>query len=669
MRKTCMYGLGLAVGIFAAACSDENDPNQGINGEGIVFTSSVGSRATDTSFEAGDQIGISMIADGSTVASNVQYQTADGTGFSSASPVTYGMSGASQSVDFSGVYPYVASSVADNVYSFSLSAEEGAPLTRNDVMYAFTSDIAVGTKNVPLTFTHKLVKVVMQLKDAAGNPVSDAALTINNQQLAGTLNLSDGTVAATDAPTSTLPFAANASVSGEYQTIVMPSEAVQGRCISITRGEMTYSSPVDMYEFETGKKLTFTATLNEDGTLEAGDPVSIVPNITDWTAERVEQGWILSGEVNVLGKTARQLAANVSLSGTGVNIGDFQGSLNADDVYSLSYSRGNEESASALPEAKIIIAPRGGGIGKGYTLPAGQASGRLLVPVGENVSGIFVSAEGEGITLTDVTVYTTADILLPVLLWEGNATANAQWPNDITNFTISEENRSALAPGAVLRIYGNISNPDDFEIKFNFYKDNSYQTDGPGICDRYNYENHDDYISVPLWAAVIEAIEKNDYVVGLVGKNCSVTRIELLPASAGSTAGSDLLWKGSSMAMYSEWSFINFWLPSDVAVGSTIRISFNQLGTEGKISGAVLTWNNAAGKNDQDVILPLTNFASDATYVDYTLDEPLLQTLQEKGLIGGNTPIAVMGGTGPDGDGAYCGVVVTQVELLNPSGE
>ena len=99
-------------------------------------------------------------------------------------------------------------------------------------------------------------------------------------------------------------------------------------------------------------------------------------------------------------------------------------------------------------------------------------------------------------------------------------------------------------------------------------------------------------------------------------------------------------------------------------MGSTIRISFQPLDNGGKVSGAVLTWNNEKGKNDQNVVLPLQTFDAGATYVDYNVDESLYQTLVENGLIGGNTPVAVMGGTGSDGDGAYCGVVITQVELI-----
>ena len=90
MRKTILFGLAAAM--LATACSEEDDLRQGIAGEGITFTSSVMSRATDTSFEPRDAIGISMYADEAlTSAVNVQYVTEDGSAFTSQNPVTWGL--------------------------------------------------------------------------------------------------------------------------------------------------------------------------------------------------------------------------------------------------------------------------------------------------------------------------------------------------------------------------------------------------------------------------------------------------------------------------------------------------------------------------------------------------------------------------------------------------
>ena len=141
-----MLGFGLAAVALLAACSDEDEFNKGSNAEGITFTSSVSTRATDTSFSPDDQIGISMAVEGNIVAANALYKTEDATNFTSDSPLTYGSASGAASVGFFGVYPYSAN-VSGGVYSFTLSADAGTPLTNNDIMYANTPGIQVNTRN------------------------------------------------------------------------------------------------------------------------------------------------------------------------------------------------------------------------------------------------------------------------------------------------------------------------------------------------------------------------------------------------------------------------------------------------------------------------------------------------------------------------------------------
>lgn len=292
MKKTILFGLTAAM--LATACSEEDDLRQGIAGEGITFTSSVMSRATDTSFEPRDTIGVSMYTESGFVgnATNVQYTTADGSGFTSTNPMTWGAAGSAETVDFKGVYPYKAGAVADGIYSFTLATGKGASLSDNDVMYSSMTNVAVGAKNVNLTFKHKLVKVVMQVYDQNRKPLPDATVKINNQQTSGTLDLADGTVTSTGDANATLNFASNPEVKGEYQTIVMPSAATQGRVITITYNNVDYPCPVDMYAFDSGKKVIFSATLNPDGTVSPGETAIVSADVKDWEKEKVTSGWI-----------------------------------------------------------------------------------------------------------------------------------------------------------------------------------------------------------------------------------------------------------------------------------------------------------------------------------------------------------------------------------------
>lgn len=454
MKKTILFGLAAAM--LATACSEEDDLRQGIAGEGITFTSSVMSRATDTRFEPEDAIGVSMYADEAlTSAVNVQYVTEDGSAFTSQNPVTWGMAGGAATADFVGVYPYKADAVANGIYNITLSTEKGASLSKNDVMYAKNTS-GVGEKNVNLNFSHKLVKVVMQIYDENGNGISGAQVKINNQQTTGTLNLADGTVATTGAADQELQFASNSSITGQYQTIVMPSEAMQGRIITITYNGNDYPCPVDAYVFEIGKRIAFSATINSNGAVSPGQPIQVSADVTKWDDVVIESGWIFGeGEqFEVTGKTAYELATNVALNSTATEIGGFEGILDAKDVYSLEYTI-KEEAADG---AAISIS------GKSYSLPAGKASGTILIAVKENTTGISVSSENTGITLTKVSVYTNESIGLPITLWTGDGSAgngiageegleNAGYRPIMARIKLSDQQLKMLTPGAILRCY------------------------------------------------------------------------------------------------------------------------------------------------------------------------------------------------------------------------
>ncbi len=652
MRKTLMFGLGLATTLLATSCTKEENFNQT---QGIVFSSSISSRATDTSFEGNDKIGISMTPGNIT---NVLYSTENGTSFTSETPITYDMAGNVETVDFTAVYPYKEGSISNSVYSFTLSTDPETPLTENDVMLASSPGISVGSKNVSLNFKHKLVKIVVQLSDANGEPITGAQLKINNQHLAGSLNLSDATVTSTDVADGEMPFAANASISGQYQTIVMPSAPVQGRYIEVIHEEKTYTLPVDNQEFISGKKLTFTATLNAYGTAELGKPITVIPSVSDWEAVKIESGWILTGEISVVGKNAKQLASNIQLnSDEAVVINNFTGTLNEDDIYCISYTRANGSTLSTdITAANITITPAAGGIGKTYTLPAGKAEGKLLIKVDKNTSGISITTTDSGITLSDVTVYTSSDnVTIPITLWEGYATSDTNWPYSITNFTIEENHRETLKVGAKLYIYYTKTNQENgITINFDPYTNGNYGTAGPSIYDGYNGEDCGDYISITVLTPLLEAIQGNNYIVGLTGSNCTLTKILLVPASEDETVSENLLWKGTGPYMYSIWQHLNIWLPKNISVDGTIRVYFNS-SLETTLQGAILTYVGGDNPYDQDVVLPATNISANSTSIDFVIDESIMENLESKAINKNSVSLI---------DNLNSGLVITSVEYI-----
>lgn len=618
MRKTILFGLAAAM--LVTACSEEDDLRQGIAGEGITFTSSVMSRATDTSFDPRDAIGVSMYTESGFVgnATNVQYTTADGRGFTSTNPMTWGAAGSAKTVDFKGVYPYKADAVADGKYSFTLATGEGASLSNNDVMYSSMTDVTVGAKNVELTFKHKLVKVVMQVYDQNRKLLSGATVKINNQQTSGTLNLADGTVTNTGTADATLDFASNPEVEGEYQTIVMPSAATQGRVITITYKNVDYPCPVDMYAFDSGSKMIFSVTLNpESGTASQGTIVNATATVDNWTEQRIESGWIFGpgDSFEVEGKISYQLlTGSVELKAEGTHFGNFGDKrLDATDVYSLKYTR-----TDAANDATIKIS------GKDYTLQKGLTSGTLLIAAGSNTAGIDVSSDATGITLTSVLVYTNKNIGLPITLWTGDGSAgNGTVGDDVDSYpviariTLSEEQQNLFVPGAILRCY--LADGNDAAVLRLGTLQLYYSWRNLGIFD-----DDSNCLTNVLTLAMCDEV-KDDGNIMIFGQNWSniqLDRVELVPASDDEVF-TYLLWchkaeGGNDCNM--DWGDILVNIPTSLKSGDIIRVTYTDA-AEGAYLEAVAGNVDLETTPDAQRMLQKTDVSVGGGSVDFDINE------------------------------------------------
>lgn len=665
MRKTILFGLTAAM--LATACSEEDDLRQGIAGEGITFTSSVMSRATDTSFEPEDSIGVSMYTESSFVgnATNVQYTTTNGTEFTSTNPMTWGAAGSAETVDFKGVYPYKAGAVADGIYSFTLATGEGASLSNNDVMYSSMTGVGVNTKNVNLTFKHKLVKVVMQVYDQNRKLLPGATVKINNQQTSGTLNLADGTVTSTGTADATLDFASNPEVEGEYQTIVMPSAATQGRVITITYKNVDYPCPVDMYAFDSGSKMIFSVTLNpESGTASQGTIVNATATVQNWTEQRIESGWIFGeGEsFKVEGKISYQLLTEPTVLSTNIshfgNFGNKQ--LDATDVYSLEYKRDNADADAAIKISNQT-----------YTLQAGLTSGTLLIAAGDNKKGgIDVTSEDAGITLTSVLVYT--NVGLPITLWEGNGTpgngtagetgiGSAGWRLPLARFTLNDQQLKMLTPGAILRCY---FDGDTTEEQAGLLWLGILPLYSQGSIGSFDANNHCLINVVTL--AMCDEVEKNNgemiFVKDWRDLPVQLSRIELVPLS-DDAEHSNLLWcheieqkeiGETNGDCFMDYGNLRMGIPASLTAGDIIRISYSEANESAYLEGVPQDENTVIFRKDEIE-------AGDGT-VDIQIDNDICNALLDLRNVereGGTKLLAIRG----------AGIAVHEIQLVRRSGE
>ena len=531
MKKTLL--VSLTFGLLLSGCNDEDSLGTS-EGTGVRFTSyMVESRATDTAWEVGDEIGVYMQADAASGYKkiNVKYANSDGNvnTFTSESPIEY--SGNESTVSFMAVYPF-SSLVTDGTYEFTLG---NTSLSQNDIMYASTTSVAAGTQNVTLNFQHKLTKIVLQLNDEDGNPVTGATISINKQRASGTLDVATGTITATGDYTSTLNFSES---NGTYEAIVIPDDGYAGRSVLITTADdQQYSYPVDNIAFGGAKKYTFPVSLqpagpDDEGTIIKLNATSV--SIDDWTEEK-STGWIISSESEITteNKTRTELAASQTLKANmPVEIAPKDGmTLAATDVYSIEYTRTDAD----LTAATLIISQPNTAESRAaqqtYTLPAGLKNGRLLFAVGEFTNGFSVSSTVT-LTLNAVSVYsesvpeedepeTPSDTEEEVTVWTGSHNLGS-WNNGVS---IDYSNADLLAKtteGCTLRFYYT-GWTEGAQIQF------------AGLST-IDVTDNTGYVDIEVTAEIIAAIAEASNWPYVNGQNLTVTRIALIPANS---SGSD----------------------------------------------------------------------------------------------------------------------------------
>ena len=515
MKKTLL--LSLAVGLAITGCKNEVvDITNNAAGTAVSFTSSIiKSRATDTDWEAGDEIGVYMQnADDATpyLNANVKYANSDENkdGFTSETPITYPGGDVTQ-VNFMAVYPY-SENVTDGNYTFTL----GNDLSDNDIMYASSPSVEAGTNNVGLTFKHKLSKIVLNIKDESGSLVSGATVSIDKQCLDGVLKVSDGTVTA-NAETeynSSLQF--DDKTNGQYEAIVLPDEAREGRIILIKTSDNTiYRCPIDNISFDSSKRYTFPIVLySKDPSVEQPE---LIPNIDDWTDEQASQGWVVDSDVNFDTSKKKyeilkdeQLTANSSVS---ISDENFSGNLVATDVYCIEYSRTDASAAATLT---VSSSAKTGS--KTFTLPENMNEGKVIFAVGEFTTGINISSSVD-ITLKSVSVYSEKIInpIVPIVIWEGERNLGSNWNNSLSiqyGDFLSETNI-----GDTWRVFYKDADVSGAQLQFPYW--DLAAIDINDVSGYFDYEVTEELIGY---------ITSNKNEMSVNGKNMTVTKIVLIPA-------------------------------------------------------------------------------------------------------------------------------------------
>lgn len=300
----------LMLSALAALCLSSCDKNEEINtNDGKVrFSASIGresvatpqSRASGTEWHTGDEIGIFMVAHGTTDiagfaenGNNRQFTTAGGT--DQFTPVTgseifYPMD--NSAVDFIAYYPYTNNAQLTAALPVEIpTVQTDESQSSADLMWAKANNSAKGyTKEgsadpVALTFGHCLAKLTMNctVDASVGAPelLADATVTIRGMHTVQTFDLSTGTLSGTAAtPADITPRklpAAPTNFHGTYDAIILPATYAGGvLTVDFTLDGETYVWEVKAIEFKPGHEYIYKVLITRTEVVVTG-------TIAPWT--------------------------------------------------------------------------------------------------------------------------------------------------------------------------------------------------------------------------------------------------------------------------------------------------------------------------------------------------------------------------------------------------
>ena len=218
-RLFTAYGL-LTLLITLGSCS--SDETLATERTDITFETGVAQRVMNTTWDAGDKIGVFMVKNGTGLdasgivggGDNVVYTTTTGNG--TFTPTAGGLKfpADGSAVDFIAYYPYTGS--LDN-YTYAVDLTDQRRPSTIDLLYANDAKGFSQSSNiVRLNFRHQLVRVELTIKSADNKQLTGVKVALNDQPLRATFDLNTGTFSQIAADRGTI--AMNATSAGTLLT-------------------------------------------------------------------------------------------------------------------------------------------------------------------------------------------------------------------------------------------------------------------------------------------------------------------------------------------------------------------------------------------------------------------------------------------------------------------
>jgi hypothetical protein len=220
-------------------------------------------RATDTSFENGDKVGIYVVNQPNALKTSGNH--VDNIGFtysgswSAATPIYW--KDETTKADFYCYYPYASSISNVETYSFAVKTDQSsvANYKASDFLWGKTAGVAPTKDAVGITVKHAMSNVIVKLIAGNGYTAEDmasATVAICGLKTNSTINLASGVVTATGDVAEITPMVEN-----DYRrALVVPQSISNADLIKVTIGDKVYTLNQSI-EFKSGKQHTCTLTV------------------------------------------------------------------------------------------------------------------------------------------------------------------------------------------------------------------------------------------------------------------------------------------------------------------------------------------------------------------------------------------------------------------------
>ncbi|WP_315022553.1 fimbrillin family protein [Alloprevotella tannerae] len=276
------YGL-LTLLITLGSCS--SDETLATERTDILFETGVTQRVMNTTWDAGDKIGVFMLKNGTGLdasgivggGDNVSYTTLSGNGTftPTAGGLKYPADGTK--VDFIAYYPYAGT--LDN-YTYAVDLTDQRRPSTIDLLYANDAKGFSQSSNiVRLNFRHQLVRVELTIKSKDNKQLTGVKVDLNNQPLRATFDLNTGTFTQIAADRGTI--AMNATSAGTLLTataFILPGQRDITVTITATDGTTKQITLEANKNLKQGDKYTKKISVTNLGSTETP-----APTYTHWT--------------------------------------------------------------------------------------------------------------------------------------------------------------------------------------------------------------------------------------------------------------------------------------------------------------------------------------------------------------------------------------------------